>query len=278
MDTLELTLSVPALDHDRMIAWLEDRATGFVQEESELRAYVPAYRWSEEDQKWLEERLVAAGYADALAVRPLASRNWNAAWEESIPPVRAGSFLLCPTSGTIPSKHADATVLRIDPAMSFGTGHHATTRLALQLLDDALAPGDRVLDVGTGTGVLAIAACRQGAMEAVGVDTNPDAVANARQNAAHNEVADCVTVFEGSVGAVSGTDFDVVAANITLRVLLDLLPDLRSLLTAEGHLILSGVLSGDRDRVLDALPTHDLSLQKEKTEDGWWGASCCRSS
>ena len=272
MDTIELTLSIPPPEHDRFVGWLESYATGFVQGDAELRAYVPADRWAAVDREQLNTRLAGDGYPGALTVRPLASKNWNAVWEDTLSPVRASPFLVCPTSADIEPEHTDAMVLRIDPEMSFGTGHHATTRLALQLLADVLTPGDRVLDIGTGTGVLAIAACRAGAAAALGVDTNPDAVRNARENAQKNDVADCVTVREGSVDGAPETGYDIVVANITRRVLLGLLPDLLSHLTTDGTLLLSGVLQPQGDSVLDAAEAHSLHLDAEATEDGWWAA------
>ncbi|MFB6231536.1 MAG: 50S ribosomal protein L11 methyltransferase [Salinibacter sp.] len=272
MDTIELTLSIPAPEHDRFIGWLERYATGFVQEDAELRAYVPADRWAAVDREQLDARLAADGYPGALTVRPLAAKNWNAVWEENLAPVRAGPFLVCPTSADPQPASADATVLRIDPQMSFGTGHHATTRLALQLLADAVESEGRVLDVGTGTGILAIAACRAGAALALGVDTNPDAVRNARENVRANNVADCAAVREGSVDVVPETRYDLVAANITRRVLLDLLPDLVSRLAPDGMLLLSGALRTHRDSLLDAAAGYDLRLDAEATEDGWWAA------
>ncbi|MFO8098698.1 MAG: 50S ribosomal protein L11 methyltransferase, partial [Salinibacter sp.] len=151
MDTVELLLSVPAADQDWLLGLLDTTATGFVQEPNMLRAYVPAASWSAATHEALTARLRAAGYPDALTVRSVAEQNWNDAWEANITPVRVGPFLVCTTTTDVPSEHADATVLRIDPKMSFGTGHHATTRLALRLLADAVTPGDRVIDVGTGT-------------------------------------------------------------------------------------------------------------------------------
>lgn len=272
MDTLELTLSIPPSEHDRFLAQLEEQATGFVQDDAELRAYVPADRWAAVDRERLEARLTADGYPEALSIRPLASKNWNAVWEDTLSPVRTGPFLICPTSTEAPPNDADATVLRIDPKMSFGTGHHATTRLALQLLAEALAPGDRVLDVGTGTGVLAIAACRAGATAALGIDTNPDAVRNARDNAAQNKVTGCMTVRKGSMGVVPDTHYDLVAANITRRVLVDLMPELVSHLAPNGTLLLSGVLQPHRDSLLDVAESRGLHLDGEATEDGWWAA------
>lgn len=273
MDTIELTLAIPPSEHDRFLAQLEEHATGFVQNDAELRAYVPADRWAAVNREHLEARLAADGYLDALSVRPLAAKNWNTVWEDTLSPVRAGPFLICPTPADVPPDHTDATVLRIDPEMSFGTGQHASTRLALQLLAESRRlSGERMLDVGTGTGVLAIAACRAGAAVALGVDTNPDAVRNARENAQKNDVADCVAVQEGSMEVVPDTLYDIVAANITRRVLLDLLPDLVSRLAPGGTLLLSGVLQPHRDSILDATASHNFHLDAEATEDGWWAA------
>ncbi|MEF8866405.1 MAG: 50S ribosomal protein L11 methyltransferase [Salinibacter sp.] len=278
MDTIELTLTIPPAAHAPFLAELEEPATGFVQDDTQLRAYVPAERWASVDREQLEARLAANGHPDALSIRPLEAKNWNAVWEDALSPVRAGPFLICPTSVDVPPAHADATVLRIDPKMSFGTGHHATTRLALRLLADALQPGGRVLDVGTGTGVLAIAACQTGAGAVLGVDTNPDAVRNARDNARENDVTDCVTVREGSVEEAPDAGHDLVAANITRRVLLGLMPDLVSRLAPDGTLLLSGLLQPQRDSMLAAVRDHALALDAEATEDGWWAAQFSSSS
>lgn len=272
MDTIELTLSIPPPEHDRFIGWLENYATGFVQEDTALRAYIPADRWAAVDRERLDAQLAADGYSGALTARPLAAKNWNAVWEDTLSPAWAGPFVVCPTSVDAPQVPTDGTVLHIDPQMSFGTGHHATTRLALQLLADGDVSGTHMLDVGTGTGILAIAACRTGATSAFAVDTDPDAVRNARENVVENNVANCVTVRKGSIDAVPETCFGLVAANITRRVLLNLLPSLVSHLAAAGTLVLSGVLEPDRDAVFDAVLEHGMHPDAEQTEEGWWAA------
>lgn len=278
MDTVEITLAVPALEHDRYVGWLEEWAAGFQQTDAELIAYIPAEKWSENLRDRLEARLQTDGYENALTLRLVADRNWNAEWEETLSPVRVGPFLLCPTDRAVPDEHADATVLRIDPQQSFGTGHHASTRLTLRLLIDAVSTDDTVVDVGIGTGVLAIAACRLGVRSVLGVDTDPGAVENARQNVVQNDVADCVTVREGSIEAVpSDTEADVVAANITLDTILDLLPALRTRLAPDGDLLFAGLLTSQRGRMLEGLAEHDLSAEQEVTEDGWWAVRCRRT-
>lgn len=272
MDTIELTLSIPLSEHERYLGWLEDVATGFVQEDDKLRAYLPADRWPDLHRGRLEARLAADGYPAALNVKPLAAKNWNEVWEENLSPVRIGPYVVTPTS-VDPSGMADGDIpIQIDPEMSFGTGHHATTRLALQLVEEAVNPGDRVLDVGTGTGILAIAACKRGAARVTAVDTNPDAVRNARENARKNTVADCVAIEEGSTEVFPEIEFDVVAANITRRILIDLLPDLANHLSPEGALVLSGILRSDRDRIRNEVTQLGLRIEREASEDGWWAA------
>ncbi|PSQ95591.1 MAG: 50S ribosomal protein L11 methyltransferase [Bacteroidetes bacterium SW_9_63_38] len=275
MDTVELTLSVPALGHDRYIGLLDDRATGFRQTDAVLVAYVPVDDWSADAREALAARLRNDGYGDALSLRLLAPRNWNAEWESAVSPVRVGPFLLCGTDANVPPEHDDATVLRIDPAQSFGTGHHATTRLCLQLIGATVASGDTVVDVGTGTGVLAIAACRHGARSALGVDTDVRAVENARAHVRHNGVSDRVAIRKGSVEAVpSDVAADVIAVNITMRPLRSMLPALRSRLAPDGTLLLSGLLTSQRSAMRTALDNHNLIPDTETTEDGWWAVHC----
>lgn len=278
MDTIELTFSIPLSEHERIIAWLEEAATGFVQDDAGLRAYVPADRWATVPVEKLEARLAADGFPDALAARPLAAKNWNEVWEDSLSPIRVGRFVIAPTSIDLSAEHDPATVLRIDPEMSFGTGHHATTRLALSLLEESIVRGDRVLDVGTGTGILAIAACRLGAASSTGVDTNPDAVRNARENVRENRVSTCAMIRKGSTDVASDDAFDVVVANMTRRLLLDLLPDLVARLAPDGTLILSGILEADRASVREAARDIDLRIDADTSEEGWWAARFSRRS
>lgn len=274
MKTVELILSVPRLDHDRFIGQLEDWASGFVQEETELKAYIPVDHWSDALHETVSTQLQDAGYEHALTAEVLAEQNWNETWEASITPVRVGPFLLCTSSADVPPDHADATVLRIDPKRSFGTGHHASTRLALALLAEGVTPGMVVVDVGTGTGVLAIAACHLGARRVIAVDTDSNAVDNARENVVQNDVGARVDVRSGSIEAVPSVSPDVIVANLTRTPLLDLLPDLSAALADEGTVILSGLLTSDQERVKAALHEEGLVPSEERSEDGWWAVRC----
>jgi ribosomal protein L11 methyltransferase len=268
--TVTITIPVPAFDQDALLALISDWPLhGVLQESDRVEASLPVDAWTDDRRTVVEDWLDANGYG-AFDVRLVPSHNWNRAWEDTVTPIRAGPFLLTPTWADVPPDHADATVIAIDPKMSFGTGHHATTRLVLRLLPDAVTPSARVLDAGTGTGVLAIAAVRCGAASVVAFDVRDAAVENAAENVAHNGVADAVTLRAGPIDAVPDTGFDLVCANITREVLRDLLPAFRTKLEPGGTLLLSGILDRDRAAMVDAAAAHGFVLQTEAREDGWW--------
>jgi ribosomal protein L11 methyltransferase len=260
--------------HARLIAALD--ALGFErfwQEDRRLRAYVPATRWSSRAQERLEKRLAAFGFENVPAPRPVMARNWNAVWEGRLTSVRAGPFVIAPTGTEPPAGHDPRRVLRIDPQMSFGTGHHESTRLALRLLGEGGAQGGRhVLDAGTGTGVLAIAAVRLGAARVVAFDADARVLGNARENLARNEAADRVVLRAGPLAeAVPEEDgFDLILANINRSALLDLLPAFRRKLAPGGQVVLSGLLKGDRAPIRRRVAAEGFAFHEEKTEGDWW--------
>lgn len=159
-------------------------------------------------------------------------RDWNAVWKAGLRPVTVGGLTIAPP--WIP--HPGALV--IEPGQAFGTGHHETTSACLGALQERPLDGARVLDVGTGTGVLALAARRLGAADVLGVDTDPVAVATARRNATVNGLA--VRVLDGSVEAAPGR-YDVVVANLDTRTLVALATALAARVRPGGRLIASGV-------------------------------------
>lgn len=191
----------------------------------------------------------------------LADRDWHERWRAGLTPVRAGRWTVTPT--WLATGAADELV--IDPGQAFGTGHHETTIGCLLALDTVALSGRCVLDVGTGTGVLAIAAALAGA-EVVAVDTDPLAVDAARANAGHNGAR--VTVARGSVDHVAGRTFDVVVANLDSSTLAGLAPQLRDALTTGGTLIAGGVSNERCDEVRAAL--EDAGLQLSATPGREW--------
>lgn len=158
------------------------------------------------------------------------------------------------------------TVLHIEPGATFGMGDHPTTVLSLRAVRRLVRAGNTVLDVGCGSGVLAIAACVFGAERAVGVDIAPAAVPVTEANAVANAVGDRVTVSTTDLADVEG-EFDLVLANILAPTLVALAPDLRRVVRPGGRLVISGILDGHYQHVLDALAP--LSVERADVLDGW---------
>jgi ribosomal protein L11 methyltransferase len=153
--------------------------------------------------------------------------------------------------------------------MSFGTGYHESTRLILGLVEQYIRPGMTVLDIGTGTGVLAIAAIRLGARHAVACDIDEWSYDNAIENAALNGVAEKMTILEGDIAVTPDQPYDLVIANIQRNVLIPLLPAMRSRLAPGGTLLLAGLLNIDRDAMTDALREHGFTVLHESAENEW---------
>src|SRR5690606_25997713 len=219
-----------------------------------------ATRWSDVRREQVERWLRAHDLPVAMEERIVAEENWNARWEETIRPLAVGRFLIKPTWADVPPEHADRLLLEIDPKMSFGTGYHESTRLALGFLPALVRGGERVLDAGTGTGVLAIAALKLGAASALGFDIDPWASVNATENAYLNGVADRFEVREASLDAVPETGFGLVLANINRNALLAMLPGFAAKLAPGGRLLLAGLLRTDREAMLAAVEAAGLYL------------------
>jgi len=162
-------------------------------------------------------------------------------------------------------------VIALDPGSAFGTGWHGSTQLTMQALEEELKAGDRVLDVGVGSGVLATAAALLGAGAVDGVDIDPEAIRAARENVERNGVGQIVNVALGSIGPDGPFPgpFDLVVANIIARVLIVLAPDLARVVKPGGTLILGGILDEKEASVQDAFAPLDLALVRRITRDDW---------
>lgn len=271
MPTVELVVSAPARHHDLLIGFLMDLGAEAFEERSEmLLAYMPAGRWDEAVARSLCERLGELGLGTPVEERTIEERNWNERWEASIEPIEVGPFFIRPSWKEAPSGYDPRYVLEIDPKMAFGTGYHETTRLLLRFIPELVSEGMRVLDAGTGTGILAMAAVRCGAERVVAFDTDPWAVANAQENTERNKTSDHITVFHGDLQAVHEEAFDLVLANINRNVILKDLPGYVQRLRKGGVVALSGFLLHDCDRVRRAAAEVGLHELQDASENAWW--------
>ncbi|MEO1479564.1 MAG: 50S ribosomal protein L11 methyltransferase [Bacteroidota bacterium] len=269
--TLELTVHLPDGYHDFLIAELADLDfEAFEARDEAVVAWGPARCWSDVHREHVEQWLRRRDLPVRIDERVEAPHNWNETWEASIAPVVIGPFLVRPSWHATPPDHADKILLEIDPKMSFGTGYHESTRLALRFLPGLVEDGARVLDAGTGTGILAIAALKLGAAEAYAFDIDPWSIENAAENALDNRVGDRFVLREGGLEVISEGEFDVIAANINREALRRMLPGFAEKMHDGSTLILAGLLQTDRAVMLDALADAELTLRDEATEGEWW--------
>lgn len=202
----------------------------------------------------------------ALDALDVSDEDWAARSQESLTAVEAGRYIVAPP-WAIPSDPQQRTLIVIEPSMGFGTGHHATTRLCLRALSDIELHGRSVLDLGTGSGVLAIAAALTGARHVVGVDVDQDAIDNARHNAALNR-SFVPPVFEiADFREHTMRSADLVMANLTGGMLRSAAPSIRALVARSGTLVISGFDETERDDVRAALG--EWSQETSASEESW---------
>ncbi len=271
MAWISLQIQVPTDYQELLIAELmELDFEGFEQLEEHLVAFIPSQRFSDSSREQIETLLAAwPGECRIETEQVVQEENWNAAWEETIQPQAIGRFLVRPTWARVEPSPGQI-LLEIDPKMAFGTGYHATTRLMLELLPDLKPEGKRVLDAGTGTGILAIAAAKLGAGQVFGFDIDEWSERNATENVWLNGVNHQVTVALGDESVIpEGSRFDLILANINRNVLLELLPLFSRLLEPGGRVALSGLLRTDRDIILKRAEQSGLHLMEEEGMEEW---------
>jgi ribosomal protein L11 methyltransferase len=217
------------------------------------------------------------GVEPRLSFRWQANEDWARTWKEGLGPRRVTDRLVVKPTWTEWDAAPGQVVLDVDPQMAFGTGEHATTRGCLRLLDAVVRPGDRVLDVGSGSAILAIAAVRLGAAEAMAVEYDPDANLNARENVEQNGVLGRVAIVEAMADAalLAGFGrFDLVVANILSGVIRPLLPAFRDALGGApgGRLIVSGILQVEHEDVVRDAVAAGFRVETVDEEDEWWSA------
>lgn len=244
----------------RLRAWLPDDG-------DEARAAVAALR--------RDLRALGDSMARPLRVRAVADRAWAEAWKRHFPVLRIGRRLVVRPSWRRHRARADEVVIELDPGMTFGTGQHPTTRLCLEALEGLLVPGARVLDVGTGSGVLAVAAALLGAAGVDAIDIEPAAVRAARENAARNGVGRVVRVAHGSLGEAWPFPeppvgrYELVLANLSSRLVRELAAPLLEALAPQGRLLVSGIIEEHEAACGAALETAGGAIIERRLVEGW---------
>jgi ribosomal protein L11 methyltransferase len=256
-------------------AWLVARTGQAVEEREDgtLVTFAPDERAAD---ALIAELGEAAGEPAAAERRPLETVDWTTQWRDGLGARRFGRLVVVPSWVAEPSDFSAMVVL--DPETAFGSGEHGSTRSALALLERWVQPGDRVLDLGSGSGILAIAAVKLGAGRAVGIETDPEANVVAVRNAFRNEVRDQVEFLDGDAGDLAPLlgPADLLLSNILRSVNAQLLPAIARSLRPGGVAIFAGMEQAEAPLFRTLLAPAGLSVVDEQRDAGWWSVAARR--
>lgn len=212
----------------------------------------------------------------AVELANVREEDWANNWKQYFKPLSVGEKLVVKPSWEDYSGDDGRTILEIDPASSFGTGQHNTTQLCLELIEKNLRTGDKLLDLGCGSGILSIAAVLLGADKVTAVDISQNSVETAKENASKNNIpAEKYTAYCGDIisdnmlAETIGGGFDIIAANIVADVLIAMSPLFERFVKKGGKLILSGIITERADEVIEAMNSKGYALSEIREKDGW---------
>ncbi|QOJ28634.1 MAG: 50S ribosomal protein L11 methyltransferase [Ignavibacteriales bacterium] len=227
---------------------------GIEEVDSGLRLYFDAEQdpGKESVEKALEELKTAGQLNDyQVMTQVFANRNWNEEWEKNISVIRVSDDMVIKPTFKEYTPEGNELILTIDPKMSFGTGEHQTTKLMLLALKKYIRGGEKVLDAGTGSGILAIGAVKLGAASAIAFDNDDWCYDNGIENCRLNDVSDKVEIRTCELDDIPQTEFDLILANIQKNILVQIADGLTSRIRPGGILLLSGLLGDDVEEVTD---------------------------
>jgi ribosomal protein L11 methyltransferase len=240
-----------------------------------VRAYLPDDQAASGKQREIEKALYYLGRLYPLPeprFTLVEEEDWSEAWKAHYQPVRVGRKLLVKPAWLHADISPNDVVIELDPGMAFGTGTHPSTQLCLMALEDLIRPGQRVLDLGCGSGILAIAAARLGATNVLALDTDPIAVRVAHENVAANSVRDRVHVERGSMESQlhAPRRFDLVIVNILAKVIIEMCGQgLGHVVRPDGHLVAAGIIDEQANEVASALEKAGLQVEARRQSADW---------
>ena len=219
---------------------------------------------------FLKERLTAAGIPFDLGDKNVDDSDWNENWKKYFKTLEIGDHLaVCPSWEEYDNKE-NRTVISIDPGAAFGTGTHATTSLCMEILERKVTGENSVLDIGTGSGILAISSVLLGAKSATGVDIDAQSVKTAKENACINGVENKIEFFVGDLADKVSGKYDIVCANIVADVVIRLFENVAQFMSDDGILIVSGIINLRADDVEGAALKHGFKIAEKLEREEWY--------
>ena len=232
--------------------------------------FVPEEKNIAEYREFIESRLAALGITAAVSSEDMNEEDWAESWKQYYKPIPLGKVTIVPAWERYEAK-AGEVIIRMDPGMAFGTGTHETTRLVMRIMQDEIKGGEKVLDVGTGSGILSVCASKLGASVCRAYDIDPVAVKVARENAKDNdcdnivcEVSDLLKNVDLSFGR-----YDFCVANIVADIIIRMMPDIGDYLAEGAPLILSGIIAERAEEVRRSVKECGFAVVREETENDW---------
>ncbi|HZY10309.1 MAG TPA: 50S ribosomal protein L11 methyltransferase [Bacteroidota bacterium] len=271
-----LEISISADEHQReslMPTMIEFGCEAFQESDSSLLCYINKNRWDNTKQNqlltYLKQILRTITVNSIISVKEIEEENWNAQWEKTVQPIEIGSRVVIKPSWAFYDNPDGKILIQIDPKMSFGTGYHESTRLIIALIEKYIQPATTVLDIGTGTGILAITAVKLGAQSAIGIDNDEWAIDNAKENIQANNVASQISISNTSIQKLPLHSFDLICANLTLNTIIEMLEQFARLLRKDGTLLLSGLLMSDEQEIISKLQGFQFKPIDRLIENEW---------
>ncbi len=234
-----------------------------------ISVYIPAEKSVSDALAFLRERLASSGIKAELEIVGIDESDWENSWKQYYHPMHIGDTIVVTPPWEKYEKRPGEKVIVMDPGMAFGTGTHETTRLCLRMLEKHLKNGEKVLDVGTGSGILSIAAKLLGSGDVAAYDIDPVAVKVAKDNFKENGCGDITCGVSDLLHGVKDRDFDVVLANIVAEIILRMLPDLSEYLKCGARVITSGIVVTKSEEIKNAFLDSGYTLEDTLYENDW---------
>ncbi len=235
--------------------------------------YVPADKPTEHYTMYLKERFDGLGIETKTELISLCEEDWANSWKQYYKPIKIGNRLVVVPMWEKYDASENEVIVKMDPGMAFGTGTHETTRLCATLLERYISESSLMLDVGCGSGILAICASKLGADKCYAYDIDPVAVKVARENVKDNDVTNIECGVSDLLAGVKDGRYDVITANIVADIIIRLLPDIGKFMHGNTVLILSGIIDERCADVYDSISKNGFEIVEEIHENGWCAIS-----